>query len=320
MSTLFTCNSIANNYIVVATHPINSSVYRAGSYLLGLWVAPALSTELFVMAKTDWSIIDWNSESFLFTYSEEERQNNEINKANAKKLYSPEFIPYYIQEIQQLKLTPTEWLVYWFIRFYMKNGWWRFYFNSEQLATILWSTSWTIDNIMSKLSNIWIIETSRKVKSGWWTLRFINAIHTISDLIRQWGLTSLNNELHIKKNKINKNKNIHITANADDDVFLFLSKSTQCRLSSRKEVTAAFWKFKTFEEIKNLVVTACEWSIKYKRTDHPTIRALKWLDLYLKDHNWVKDRMDDNFEEDYDSRSNREEQLYYCRGNAQPHY
>ena len=35
-----------------------------------------------------------------------------------ENIFTPEFIPYYIKEIQEHKLTPTEWLLYWFIRFY----------------------------------------------------------------------------------------------------------------------------------------------------------------------------------------------------------
>lgn len=273
------------------------------------------------MKETGGSIIDWNYESFLFTYSEEERQTNEINKTNAKKVYSPEFIPFYLDEVKKRKLQNSEWIIYWFIRFYMKNWWWRFYFNSEQISEMLGIGVWTIDNTISKFSKLWIIETSRKVKSWWWTLRFINAVYTVSDLIHRWSLTSSTDELHINKNNINKNKNIHITANADDDlVFSFISTSVGYAVETKKEVTAIFWKYKTFDQIRELVVKAKKRSSVSWRTDHPTIRALKWLDLYLKDHNWVQARMDDNFANDYDSRADREEQLYYCRWNAQPHY
>lgn len=274
------------------------------------------------MIETGWSIVDWNVESFLFTYSEEEKQSNEINKANAKKLYSPEFVPFYLEEVREWWLQASEWIIYWFIRFYMKNWWWRFYFNSEQLGEILWISAWTIDNTISKFVKLGIIETSRKVKSGGWTLRFINAVYTFSDLIHRWGLISSTDELHIKKNKLNKNKNIHITTIVDDDVFSFLSNCSSTSVASKKECTLLFWKFKTFEEIRELVAEAKKRTIFFSREDLPTIRALKWLDLFLKDHNGVQKFMDMDFENnvDYDSRANREEQLYYCRGNAQPHY
>lgn len=317
----FACNSIDNNYIVVATHPINSSVYRAGSYLLGLWVAPALSTKLFVMEKTNWSIIDWNSESFLFTYSEEERQNNEINKANASLVFSPKYIILHTELLDYLSL--IEATLFWFIEYYLwSEKWKRFYFTNKQLADVIRCSERTISEWITKMQKLWYITTSRKVKAGWWQIRFINSTTLTPEkhLAKFASLTSKKVPTNVLSNINIINKNIHITANADDDVFLFLSKSYKCRLSSKKEVTAVFWKYKTFEEIRVLVAIAKEWSIKYNRTDHPTIRALKWLDLYLKDNNGVKDRMDDNFEEDYDSRSNREEQLYYCRGNAQPHY
>lgn len=273
------------------------------------------------MEKTNWSIVDWNSESFLFTYSEEERQNQEINKANASLVFSPAYIILHTFLLDYM--TTNEALLFWFIEYYLwseKNK--RFYFTNKQLAEILRISERTAQESVVKLEKLWCITTSRKVRAWWWQIRFINSItkDTKSRLANSASQTSKK----VLGNVLSKikliNNNIHITANTDDDVFLFLSKSYKCRLSSKKEVTAVFWKYKTFEEIRVLVATAIEWSVKYKRTDHPTIRALKWLDLYLKDHNGVKDRMDDNFEDDYDSRNNREEQLYYCRGNAQPHF
>ena len=41
----------------------------------------------------------------LFTYSEEEKQDIEINKANSKLLYSPKFIAVYPHLLDELTLT-----------------------------------------------------------------------------------------------------------------------------------------------------------------------------------------------------------------------
>lgn len=272
------------------------------------------------MEKTNWSIVDWNSESFLFTYSEEERQNNEINKANASLVFSPTYIILHTFLLDYM--TTNEALLFWFIEYYLwseKNK--RFYFTNKQLAEILRISERTAQESVVKLEKLWCITTSRKVRAWWWQIRFINSItkDTKSRLANSASQTSKK----VLGNVLSKikliNNNIHITTNVDDDVFLFLSKSYKCRLSSKKEVTALFWKFKTFDQIKTLVSVAIERSIKQQRTDHPTIRALKWIDLYLKDHNWVQYLMGDD-RDDYNSRSDREEQLYYCRGIAQPHF
>lgn len=288
---------------------------------MGLWVAPALSTELFVMEKTNWSIIDWNSESFLFTYSEEERQNNEINKANASLVFCPSYIILHTFLLDYMSI--TEALLFWFIEYYLwseKNK--RFYFTNKQLADILRVSERTAQEAVVHLEKLGCITTSRKVKAWWWQIRFINSV--IKDaklrLAKSASLTSkkvLGNVLNKKKII---NNNIHITTNVDDDVYFFLSLSCKCSITSKKDATAAFWKYKTFEQILELVDTAKNWSKMYLRKDHPTKRALKWLDIYLKNLNEVQSRMDDSFATDYKSRADREEQLYYCWWNAQPHY
>lgn len=268
-----------------------------------------------------WSIIDWNAEHFLFTYSEEERQNNEINKANASLVFSPKYIILHTQLLDHLSL--IEATLFWFIEYYLwSEKWKRFYFTNKQLADVVRCWERTISEWITKMEKLWYITTSRKVKAWWWQIRFINSttLTPQKHLAKSASLASKKVPTNVLSKIKTISNNIHITTNVDDDVFLFVSISAWTVVASKKEVTAVFWKFKTFEQIRKLVATACEWSIKYKWTDHPTIRALKWLDLYLKDNNWVKDRMDDNFEEDYDSRANREEQLYYCRGNAQPHF
>lgn len=147
----------------------------------------------------------YKKENMTFTYSEEEKQNNEINKENAKKLFSPEFVPFYMEEYERYKFSLLEWLVYWFIRFYMKNWTGRFFFSSDDLSQILHTSKWTIDNTISSLKKMWLIQTGQKIRAWWWTIRFI--MWVLSDnttkLTNQWDYTSPTSELHIKKNKIN---------------------------------------------------------------------------------------------------------------------
>ena len=54
------------------------------------------------MKKVNGSVVQDNEEAFLFTYSEEERQQNIINKANSELVFTPEFIPYYNDVKQKL--------------------------------------------------------------------------------------------------------------------------------------------------------------------------------------------------------------------------
>jgi hypothetical protein len=116
-------------------------------------VSPALSTELFVM-ETSWSIIDWNAEHFLFTYSEEERQNNEINKANASLVFSPAYIILHTFLLDYM--TVNEALLFWFIEYYLwSEKWKRFYFTNKQLADILRISERTAQEAVSKLEKLW---------------------------------------------------------------------------------------------------------------------------------------------------------------------
>ena len=158
-------------------------------------------SEITITEYGDW----YEKENMTFTYSEEEKQNNEINRENAKRLFTPEFIPFYMDEFEKYRFTLMEWLVYWFIRFYMVRSKWRFYFSSEDLSKILSSSKWTIDNTISSLKKKWIISTWQKIRSWWWTIRFITWVlqHNTTKLTNQLDYTSPTSELHIKENKIN---------------------------------------------------------------------------------------------------------------------
>lgn len=85
-------------------------------------------------------------------------QNNEI--------FSPEFIPYYIEEVEKYHLTPTEGILYGFIRFYLKreNQW--FYFTSQQIADILKTTANMINKSLTRLERKGLIERETTRYSG----------------------------------------------------------------------------------------------------------------------------------------------------------
>lgn len=273
--------------------------------------------------ETSWSIVDWNTEHFLFTYSEEEKQNNEINKANASLVWSPKYIILHTELLDYLTL--IEATLFWFMEYYLwSEKWKRFYFTNKQLADIVRCSERTISEWITKMEKLWYISTSRKVKAGWWQIRFVNSTTLTPEkhLAKSASLTSKKVPTNVLNKKNIINKNIHITTNVDDDVFSFISLSTWSDVSSRKEVCSVFWKFKTFDQIAELVSEAKKRTIFFSRDDHPSIRALKWLDLFLKNHNNVQEFMDMDFENnnDYDSRADREEQLYYCWWNSSPSF
>jgi len=177
------------------------------------------------MEKTNWYIENGNNTDFLFTYSEEEKQQNDINKENAKLIFSPEFIPFYI-EMLDFWLTNLEVLLYWFIRFYKKNWTGKFYFTDKQLSSILKCSEITIQRAVKKLKEKKIVLFSHKIKAWWWTVRFVNQVmipirkkqngyNTIHQDDIEWihqndtlilNQNDITNNNKINNNKINNNK------------------------------------------------------------------------------------------------------------------
>lgn len=159
-------------------------------------------------------------ENFLMTFSQEEQEEAQTNKETAKILFSPEFVPYYLGIATKYDLTPTETLVYGFIRFYLGSGKTkRFYFSSEQLGEMLDCSEGAINNAISKLKICGVIKTTQRRKSGGGTIRFISfnelTPHQIRSpkipkLIKQGGLSSSPDELLLKDNKIKENKTLSL--------------------------------------------------------------------------------------------------------------
>jgi hypothetical protein len=113
-------------------------------------------------------------EETLFTYSEEEMQENNINRENAKRVFSPKFIPFY-PELMDIDLTRVEAIIFGFIDFYASSGSGsgRFYFTNEQLSEIIRCSPDTVGRAVSKLEKMSLISTKRKIKSGGGQIRFI---------------------------------------------------------------------------------------------------------------------------------------------------
>jgi len=162
-----------------------------------------------------------NIEKMMFTYDEAERQENEINKANAKLIFTPEFIPFYLDVVQKYNLNSTEALIYGFIRFYISTGKnKRFYFSNNHLAVIFNCSESMIKKSIPTLEKHGLIKSSRKIKSGGGTMRFITSVNRCLEEKRTSEVPSivhsevpstelqefLPRNLHIKENKIKENK------------------------------------------------------------------------------------------------------------------
>lgn len=155
-----------------------------------------------------------STEEMFFTYSEEEKQQNEINRENAERLFRPKFIPFYPEVVERYGLTNSEAIIYGFIDFYTSNGSGRFYFTNEQLANIVFCGVDTVSKGISKLQKCGLIEVSRKMRAGGGQIRYVKILSSnlgkssSSNLGKSLVATNENhgtNNNKIKENKIKKN-------------------------------------------------------------------------------------------------------------------
>jgi hypothetical protein len=143
----------------------------------------------------------YTEEDMLFTYSNEEMEENAINRENAKRVFNPKFIPYYPNIARKYKLTVTETLIYGFIDFYTSNGSGRFYFTNEQIAEIIDCSIDTASKSIVKLNKLGLIEVSRTIRAGGGQIRFVKIPK--SDLGK--SLVETKENVGTNNNKINKN-------------------------------------------------------------------------------------------------------------------
>jgi len=131
-----------------------------------------------------------------------EKEVTEVLEDNNKLLFKPEFIPFYIAEVEKYHFNKTEGLLYGFIRFYLKNspnG--RFYFTNEQLAKVLNTSEQTISNSLVKVCKCGEFKVSYKIKANGGTFRLIENYK--SDYKKNYSPTI--RKVIANKNKINKN-------------------------------------------------------------------------------------------------------------------
>lgn len=119
-------------------------------------------------------------EVLLEEYSVAEHEQRNIDSANAKAVFSPEFIPFYCDVAQAFNLTHIESLVYGFIRFYTSTASNRFYFTDEQLGKITLCSASTAGRAVSRLKKEGILIVHNKIKAGGGKIRFIETKRLIS--------------------------------------------------------------------------------------------------------------------------------------------
>lgn len=163
------------------------------------------------MDKTEWMITenywDYKVDNVLFTYDENEIEQNKINKNNAWLLFTPKFIPFY-PRLLEMWLTINESLVFWFIDFYLQNSSDKFYFTNEQIWKIFWFWEQAISNIIKRLKDKWFINTKYRLKANGWKIRFIQKLYSDYNVNYSPTITKIIDN----NNKINNN-NINIYEN-----------------------------------------------------------------------------------------------------------
>lgn len=120
------------------------------------------------MDKTDGSITssygDWTREDFLFTYSEQEKQENKRNKNNAGLINNVEFYPIYTEYNWKMSLEAK--VLMWFFRYRCKNGK-KIYQSNEELAVLLECSESTVKRCLKELKDLGFVDYSITRVLGW---------------------------------------------------------------------------------------------------------------------------------------------------------
>lgn len=180
---------------------------------------------LFVitMEKTWWSVtseyMGWTRQEFLFTYSESEKEENEVNKNNAWLIYEADFYPLYT-DFLKLDINATELIVISYLYYWTKKGK-RIYTKNEDLAVLTKTSTATITRTIKNLVDKWYISVvEKKLRIG--TDR---KMQVTTPLIKMISAGNQNDESYNnnKKNKIN---------NQESTKSLSLNKNLGCKLAN----------------------------------------------------------------------------------------
>lgn len=162
------------------------------------------------MEKTEGSITSQeegvNVEQMLFTYSEDEKEEQRINKMNADLILKPQFLTVDYAMLHS-GYSWIETALYGFIKFFLTNNE-KFYCTNEQLAEMLCVSENTVITAISKLKNDWLINLTYRIKAGGWKIRFVRLTKSESPTPKICGSNTQN--LWGIYNKKIENKKINI--------------------------------------------------------------------------------------------------------------
>lgn len=162
------------------------------------------------MEKTDGSITSLeegvNVEQTLFTYSEEEKEEQKINKMNADLILKPQFLTVDYAMLHS-GYSRVETALYGFIKFFLTNNE-RFYCTNEQLAEMLCSSETSVSLAIKKLKDDGLINLTFKPKADGWKIRFVRLSKSETPTFKIWK-SDFQNLKGIYNKKI-ENKKINI--------------------------------------------------------------------------------------------------------------
>lgn len=190
------------------------------------------------MNKTTASVITQQdsvtTEEALFTYSEEERQQNDINRETAKLVFSPKFIPVN-PRLLQAGVSANAAIIYGFIDFYLSSSSNRFYFTNEQLMQMLGFTDDKVKRAMKELKDRELIVVNHRIRANGGKVRFIALPKTRPEggntPVRKVQIPTIN------YNKINDNTN---TTNGNfSDEKISSVKDTNFFLPDKEDLTTS---------------------------------------------------------------------------------
>ena len=161
------------------------------------------------MKKVNGSIVQDNEEAFLFTYSEEEKQQNDINRANAELIFNSAYLTVPM-ELLRLGLSGNEVLILAFVNSWLCEHPNRFYFSNKRLSKMFNLTEVGVSKILKRLTNAGYIQMSYKRKADGGQIRFINVpTYTNFNYQLKQSISSNLNKVYGSNNNISNN-NINI--------------------------------------------------------------------------------------------------------------
>lgn len=148
----------------------------------------------------------WTVENVLFTYSEDEREEQKINKMNADLILKPQFLTVDYAMLHS-GYSRVETALYGFIKFFLSNNE-KFYCTNEQLAEMLCSSETSVSLAIKRLKEDWLINLTFKPKADGWKIRFVRLSKSETPTFKIWK-SDFQNLKGIYNKKI-ENKKINI--------------------------------------------------------------------------------------------------------------